>query len=192
MQATGRRMPENDDMIPTVEQCFGMMDKYGMLENIKAHSIMVEKVASVIAGELKKAGTEISMSIITAGALMHDIAKTPCLDTRDDHAVKGSDICIMNHFEEIAEIVREHVIIESFNPEGDVNEKEIVYYADKRINHDKLVSLDERLEYLLVRYAKGDRRLEEMIEENFIQCKNVEKKLFALLSFRPEDLLSMI
>lgn len=179
-------------MIPTVDQCFELMEKYGMLENIKAHSIMVEKVASLIAREIKKTGTGISMARITAGALMHDIGKTPCLNTRDDHAARGSEICIMNHLEEIAEIVREHVIIESFDPEGDVNEMEIIYYSDKRINHDRLVSLDDRLEYLLVRYANGNKRLEELIEENFVQCRRVEKKIFNLLSFKPEDLAGMI
>jgi len=179
-------------MIPTVDQCFELMEKYGMLENIKAHSIMVEKVAKVIAREIIKTGVNVSMARITAGALMHDIGKTPCLNTRDDHAAMGSDICIMNHFEEIAEIVRKHVIIEGFDPEADVNETEIIYYADKRINHDKLVNLDERLEHLLIRYAKGNKHIEDLIEENFIQCREVEKKIFALLSFRPEDLAGMI
>lgn len=179
-------------MIPTVDQCFELMKKYGMLENIKAHSIMVEKVANVIAREIIKTGTDVSMSRITAGALMHDIGKTPCLNTRDDHAAMGSEICIINHFEEIADIVREHVIIKGFNQEADVNETEIIYYADKRINHDRVVSLDERLEHLLIRYAKGNKRIEDLIEENFILCRKVEKKIFALLSFRPEDLAGMI
>lgn len=179
-------------MIPTVDQCFELMEKYGMLENIKAHSIMVEKVANVIAREIRKTGKDISMEMITAGALMHDIGKTLCLNTRADHAAKGSEICTLNHLEEIAEIVREHVIMEDFDPDGEVNEKEIIYYADKRINHDKLVSLDERLEYLLGRYAEGNRGIEGLIEENFIQCRKVEKKLFNLLSFRPEDLYGMI
>lgn len=179
-------------MIPTADQCFELMNRYGMLENIKAHSIMVEKVANIIAMEIKKTGSDISMEMITAGALMHDIGKTPCLNTRADHAAMGSRICIENDLEEIAEIVREHVIIDGFDPEGDVNEKEIIYYADKRINHDKLVSLDERLEYLIVRYAKGNRRLEYLIEENFMQCRKVEKKIFSLLSFRPEDIVDMI
>jgi uncharacterized protein len=179
-------------MIPTVDQCLELMKKYDMLENIKAHSIMVEKVARIIALEIIKAGTNVSIEMITAGALMHDIGKTSCLNTRDDHAEKGSEICIRNSFKEIAEIVREHVILESFDPSGIVNEKEIVYYADKRINHDMIVSLDERLEHLLIRYAMGNKRIEGLIEENFILCKKVEKKLFKLLSFRPEDLAGII
>lgn len=179
-------------MIPTVDQCFELMEKYGMLKNIKAHSIVVEKVANTIAREIKKACSDISIDKVIASALMHDIGKTPCLNTRNDHAARGSEICVKNNFEEIAEIVREHVILQDFDPDGDITEKEIIYYADKRVNHDKLVSLDERLEYLLKRYAKGDKRLEELIEENFDQCRRVEKKIFALLDFRPEDLAGML
>ena len=36
-------------MIPSVEQCFVLMERYDMLENIRAHSMVVERVASVIA-----------------------------------------------------------------------------------------------------------------------------------------------
>jgi uncharacterized protein len=175
-------------MIPTIEQCYEMMERYGMLENIKAHSIMVEKVASFLGMEFKKAGKDVSLSKIAAGALLHDIAKTQSLSTREDHAARGSEICIANHFEEIADIVREHVIMRSFDSDGDVNEKEVIYYSDKRVNHDKLVSLDERMQHLFMRYAKDNKRMENQIEENFILCKKVEKKLFGLLNFTPEDL----
>ena len=36
-------------MIPSVQQCFELMAKYEMLGNIKAHSIMVERIVSLIA-----------------------------------------------------------------------------------------------------------------------------------------------
>jgi len=168
------------------------MEESGMLDNIKAHSIMVEKVANILARKINNAGADISMDRITAGALMHDIGKTSCLNTRDDHAAKGSEICTRNHFEEIAAIVREHVILEAFDPDGDISEKEIIYYADKRINHDKVVSIDERMGDILIRYANGNERLERLIKENFAQAREVEKKLFAVLSFKPEDLAGMI
>jgi uncharacterized protein len=179
-------------MIPTIDQCYEMMEKYGMLENIRAHSIMVEKVAGVMGRELRKAGKEVSLARIAAGALLHDIAKTQSLSTREDHAVRGSEICIANHFVEVADIVREHVILTSFHSEGEVTEKEVIYYSDKRINHDQLVSIEERKQHLFIRYAKGNKRMESLIEENFATCRRVEKKLFSLLDFSPEDLSLMI
>jgi len=179
-------------MIPSSEKCFVLMEKYGMLDNIKAHSIVVEKIANIIARGNINAGLNISIEKVTAGALMHDIGKTICLNSRDDHAAKGMEICLQNDFPEIAEIVNEHIRLKSYDPESDIRVREIIYYSDKRVNHDKIVSLEERLEYLLVRYARNKESLGRLIKDNFHICKEVEKKLFARLDFRPEDLAEMI
>jgi hypothetical protein len=130
--------------------------------------------------------------MVAAGALMHDIAKEPCLHTGEDHAFKGMEICHNNQLYEIAEIVAEHVILRGFSPQKRIMEKEVVYYADKRVNHDKIVSLEERLKYLLDRYGRNRDDLCDRMLQNFELCKRVEEKIFSQLSFRPEDLLEMI
>lgn len=175
-------------MVPSVEECYGFMDKYEMLENIRAHSIMVKRVADTIARGLREAGEDVSVEIITAGALMHDIAKTACLNSGGDHAALGQKICLDNRLDEIADIVAEHVTLKSYDPDLPVSEKEIVYYADKRVNHDAVVSLEDRLKYLLIRYGKNKEYLHDLIRKNFSVSKEVEKKLFARLRFEPEDL----
>ena len=178
-------------MIPSVEECLKLMEQYGMLENIKAHSIMVEKIATIIGKGLKDTGSDISLEKIAAGALLHDIGKSLCLNTGDDHEAKGREICLQNHLEEIADIVGEHVRLKDYHLYSPISEKEIVYYADKRVNDDMVVSLEERLSYLLKRYAKNMEHISQRIKENFELCKAVEKKLFAKLSFRPEHLLDL-
>ncbi|UCF56733.1 MAG: HD domain-containing protein [Deltaproteobacteria bacterium] len=163
-----------------------------MLDNIKAHSIVVEKIATIIGRGLKDAGVDISLQRITAGALLHDIGKTLCLNTGGDHASQGKQICLQNHLDEIADIVGEHVRLKNYNPDEAIHEKEIVYYADKRVNHSVVVSLQERLRYLLRRYAKNRGDIRQRIRDNFNLCKAVERKLFANLQFKPEDLADMI
>ncbi len=179
-------------MIPDVNKCFQIMDKYGMLDNIKDHSVMVEKVACLLAKANIEAGFNISIERVRAASLMHDIGKTMCLNSKHDHAALGREICIQNNFVEIADIVGEHIRLKRYDPYGDVRAGEIVYYADKRVNHNKVVNLDERLEYVLVRYAKNKEPIITLIKENFKECREVEKKLFARLNFRPEDLAEMI
>ncbi len=179
-------------MIPSAQQCFDLMAKYEMLENIKAHSIMVERIASLMARGLQEAGERLSLDLVTAGALMHDIAKTQSLKTKENHSAKGSEICLQNSLEELAEIVAEHVVLKDFSKDGPVLEKEIVYYADKRVNHDKIVSLEERLAYLIKQYGNGDETLIRRMGKNFDLCKQVESKLFAKLRFAPEDVAGMI
>ena len=179
-------------MIPSVEKCFEFMEKYHMLDNIKAHSIVVEKVAGTIARGLREAGVDISIELITAGALMHDIGKTLCLNTGEDHTAKGKEICLENGLHEIVDIVKEHVRLQDYQPAEAIHEKEIVYYADKRVKHDAIVSLEERLEYLIRRYGKNMEHPIPLLQESFDLWKAVEKKLFTRLDFRPEDLAKMV
>lgn len=179
-------------MIPTVADCFQIMERYGMLDNIRAHSVIVEKVAEIIANGLINAGEDISMEKVKAGALLHDIGKTSCLGSSDDHSKKGMEICVANGLDEISDIVSEHVIIKGYDPDGNIDEKEIVYYSDKRVNHDRVVCLDERMKYIIERYGNGETERCVSIEDNFMVCKKVEEKLFSRLEFDPEDLKNLI
>lgn len=179
-------------MIPSVKNCLKLMEQYEMLDNIKAHSVMVEKIASIMGRGLKDSGMDISLEKIAAGALLHDIGKSLCLNTGDDHEAKGREICLENHLDEIADIVGEHVRLKGYHLHSPISEKEIVYYADKRVNDDMVVSLEERLSYLLKRYAKNMEHISQRIRRNFELCMAVEKKLFAELDFRPEDLARMV
>ena len=178
-------------MIPSIENCFSLMGTYGMLKNIRAHSVMVAKVASVIVKGLKGAGLDISVKKAIAGALLHDIGKTSSLNSGEDHAEIGRQICLQNNFEEIADIVGEHIRLANYSLNSRYSEKEIVFYADKRVNHDKIVSLKERLDYLIERYGGNQEGLEDAIRMNFDLCKAVEKKLFTRLDFGPESLASL-
>ena len=167
------------------------MDKHRMLGNIKAHSIVVTKVAHLITVGLRDAGLDISIEKVVAGALLHDIGKTPSLGTGRDHSEIGKRICLENHLYEIADIVGEHVRLKNYNLNGEYSEKEVVYYSDKRVNHDGIVALKDRLAYILARYGKNREGLCRAIRMNFELCKRVEKKLFKKLTFSPESLAGL-
>ena len=173
-------------MIPTFDICLKYMEDLGMLENIKAHSLVVEKVARLIATSLRKKGISLSLQKITAGALLHDIGKSLYLEGGEAHAARGREICHESGFHEIADIVGEHIRLQGFEPNGPILEKEIVYYADKRVNHDAVVSLEERLDYLIERYGRGREPICQMIRKNFEFCREVEEKLFGPLDFQSE------
>lgn len=175
-------------MIPSVELCFQLMDRYQMLDNIRAHSLLVARVAHFIARGLVEAGVGISARKATAGALLHDIGKTTTLDSALDHAEVGKQICIEHQLHEIADIVGKHVKLGTYDPNERYTETEVVYYADKRVNHDRIVSLDERLAYILDRYGGDQEGLSRFIKMNFQLCREVEKGLFRKLSFGPESL----
>lgn len=179
-------------MIPTNEECYRMMDKYQMLDNIKSHSLVVANVAYLISTSLLEAGMKISIEKVVAGALMHDIGKTPSLESGQDHSKIGKQICLENDLDEIADIVAEHVRLKNHSMNGRLSEKEIVFYSDKRVNHDKIVSLGERLAYILERYGKSNEERCRAIKGNFEQCKKVEKKLFSRLDFSADRLADLV
>lgn len=171
-----------------------------MLANIRAHSLMVTRVAAVLLRELadcrKPQGAQPNADLVLAGALLHDIAKTQCLDSRCNHAQRGRDICLELGFPEVAEVVLEHVILSEFSPKRYSNglflAKELVYYADKRVRHEEIVSLEERLEYILERYGKNNAVRQNLIKENFSQCQQLESFLFSPLTMQPDDLKSVV
>jgi putative nucleotidyltransferase with HDIG domain len=174
--------------IPSVDECFDLMEQYHMLPNIKDHSIVVAGVAEIITSGLIAAGHELSMDRIIAGALLHDIGKTSCLDNNEDHAAKGVEICLDHNLNPIADIVGEHVILRNYSDGSNFSEKEIVYYADKRVNHDQVVSLEERLSYILDRYGLNNIVRCQAIKKNYALCQELEKRMFSYLSFEPFDI----
>ena len=178
--------------IPNVKECLDLMEQYHMLPNIKEHSIVVTRVAEIITSSLITVGHKLSLDKVIAGALLHDIGKTACLDNEDDHAAKGIEICRAHKLEPIADIVEEHVILRNYSPGNNFAEKEIVYYADKRVNHDQVVSLEERLVYILERYGLDNVVRRQAIKRNYALCQELEKKIFSLLPFEPFDIQELL
>jgi len=71
------------------EECLRLMERYGMLENIIAHSLEVTKVALLLSTELNRKGQTIDLCLVEAASLLHDIAKTLCIRTKEDHTQAG-------------------------------------------------------------------------------------------------------
>jgi len=184
-------------VVPSRATCLALMEQYGMLENIRHHSLLVALVAETLVHHLDVPASEphqaATLELVRAGALLHDIAKTRCLDGSCRHAEEGQLICEEHGYPEIGRIVREHVILSSFTPEryrnGIFPAREIVYYADKRVRHDRIVSLQDRLDYIIERYSEHDPLIEQRIKDNFLTCLELENYLFSFLPF-PADRLA--
>ena len=132
------------------------------------------------------------MGLVMAGALLHDIAKTPCLAGNCHHAELGAEICLVEGFPEVAYIVDQHIRLDPFDEagyeDGYFGPRELVHYADKRVRHHSIVSLDERLDYVLQRYGEHDAARCRSLEKHFGQCRLLERLLFRWLPFPPEAL----
>ncbi len=172
------------------------MDRYEMLTNIRDHSFIVARVAETIVKGLqlpeKEGAAPPDLDLVLAGALLHDIAKTKCLDGSCQHAEEGMLICAEHDYPEVAAIVGQHVILSSFNADdyrrGCFPAREIVYYADKRVRHTEIVPLSQRLDYIIDHYSGGSDHISKRIRQNFDRCVELENYLFGFLPFEPAEL----
>jgi uncharacterized protein len=177
-------------MIPAREECLRLMNQNGMLENIIAHSIEVANVALYLSEELNKKGQRIDLLLVEAASLLHDLTKTESFKTKENHARTASRLLKEIGYEEVGEVVAQHIWLSHEVDPLLVSEEEVVNYADKRVMHDRIVSLEDRFNDLRERYGRDQKgmdylgRMEKVIQD-------IEKKIFLILQINPNDLQSL-
>jgi putative nucleotidyltransferase with HDIG domain len=176
---------------PSDATCRRLLASHDVPPHIRQHSGQVARVARRIAEGLQARGDLIDVGLVAAAALLHDIAKAPCLESHLDHAAEGGRVLRELGLEHVAEIVERHVHLGSFDPHGPVTGAELVNYADKRVLYVRVVSLPERFRDLIERYGRGRSDLEERIRRNWATMEAVEAKIFGRLPFGPGDLATL-
>jgi len=174
-------------MIPSREECLVVMSRCGMLENIVSHSLEVARVALFISAELNRKGQRIDLGLVEAASLLHDLAKTECLKTKDDHARRGCQVLKEMGYGRVGDVVAQHIWLEKSGDLSCVSEEEVVNYADKRVMHDRIVSLEERFSDLKARYGLNPKAM-DYLERLQKEVYGVEDKIFFILQIDPNDL----
>jgi uncharacterized protein len=177
--------------VPTEEECYAIMKQFNMLDNIMRHSIQVMAVSRALVDNLNDPSV-VQKSLVTAAALLHDIAKTRTIETKElRHDIIGGQIMRDMGYNAIANIIESHVVFEGFNPDGVIEEREIVFYADKRVMHDRVVSIDDRVNDLVERYGINE-RIVRLITENKDFILQLEGKLRSFLARDIEKVVSEV
>ena len=171
--------------VPAQNECLQMLCSMDMPDHIQDHSRLVCQIALVLADGLIAAGVPINRDLVMASALLHDITKPRSFDTGENHAQTGGDYLAAMGFPEVGEIIRQHVVLDHYSTDSAPGEAEIVNYADKRVLHDRVVPLDDRMAYILERYAKTVQR-QALLQELWHQTRLLERRLFTYLSFTPD------
>jgi uncharacterized protein len=176
-------------LLPSHNQCLELMTAHGMLPNIREHSFRVMEVAGFLGEALTEAGFDLNLPLVTVGALLHDLGKTACLGTLTNHAELGAGILEALGYPHVAQVVREHVHLDaSIMDPRPLREAEVVNYADKRVLHDMVVTLEARFADLKVRYGRTPEALAR-IQATEVRSRALEDRLFAPLRLTPLDLL---
>jgi uncharacterized protein len=176
-------------LLPSYNQCLELMEIHGMLPHIREHSFAVMEVSVFLGQALTEAGFDLFLPLVATGALLHDLGKTPCLGTPTNHAEYGAVILEDLGYPQVAQVVREHVHLNGdLSDSRPLREAELVNYADKRVLHAEVVTLEDRFVDLKVRYGRTPEILAR-IEATEIRARALEEKLFAPLRLTPLDLL---
>ncbi|MBW2038368.1 MAG: HD domain-containing protein [Deltaproteobacteria bacterium] len=175
---------QNGEITP--QEAWELLQEFGVPHHIIEHSKKVAEVACFLGRELRKAGYTLELSLVEAGAFLHDVAKAHSLKTGEDHARLGGEWLRERGLYKVADIVYYHVHLP--DEEMRISEIAVVNYADKRVMETTLVSIKERFEYIIRKYGVDESRKDRL---NFLyeRIKKLEQIIFAPLPFGPEGLL---
>jgi len=201
-QKTGRKLTiEFHDLhVPTQEQIAQWRNEFFLPHMIVRHCETVADTAVRLGSVLLENGQIVRLQALRAAAAVHDLLRFVDFhrgashieqQINPTHAQKWSEIkaryaglrhesavaqfLIEQGFAQLAEIVRVHGLTLS-NSKRVTTEQRLLYYADKRVKLDEVVSLEERLRDFTVRYS----HLGKLTESNawYEEALKTEKELF--------------
>jgi molybdenum cofactor cytidylyltransferase len=133
--------------IPTRNECAAILAKLNVPDIVQRHGRLVANVAWQLADRLNRAGFKLDVRIVVAAGLLHDLAKG-----RPDHARFGARVLRGLGYPKVAEIVATHTDI-AFEEGISLSEAAVVYLADKLVKNDRIVSINERFQCSLEKFA---------------------------------------
>lgn len=176
--------PKEQNMIPSRSTCFALMRHMQMPPHIRMHSLVVAEIALFLTRSLSGDGVRLDLQLVEAAALLHDIAKDQSLRTGERHNRLGAHMLSRLGYPAVAQIVGDHVELDSLCLVGPITESIIVNYSDKRVKHDRIVTLHERFRDLVARYARTPEHGLLLLEKRDLYLE-LERKIFEKLPIGP-------
>lgn len=132
--------------IPTRAECEAILVMQPVAPSQVRHSRRVAEVAERIARALERSGLPVNVELARAGALLHDMAKGQL-----NHAAVGAEILRSMDFPRVATVVAAHTELDFSG--GQLDERAIVYLADKLVRGENLATLEQRFQPALARFS---------------------------------------
>ncbi len=172
---------------PSRSSCLEILKSRGVPTHIIVHSMQVNRVARFLAEKLNEQGEGLDLGLIDAASLLHDMTKMDGLRTGENHAKAAGALLRQMGLSKVARVVEQHVVVEDVPGLAKITEEEVVNYSDKRVMHDRIVTLEERFQDLKERYGRNPEG-RALIGGYLEKAKQIERKIFRRLSLKPEEL----
>ncbi|MFA6027949.1 MAG: HDIG domain-containing metalloprotein [Patescibacteria group bacterium] len=198
--------------LPSRTECLRVLKEYNTPQNIVRHSLAVNKAANYLAERFLAHKIPVNAELIDRGSLLHDVLRV-CdihgdiyffMDEADkteekkkiyqkqreqyagQHHAEATAGLFQDQYPELANVIRKHRLSAIVKGQLTTWEEKIVYYADKRVNHDKIVTLDGRM-------VEGKKRwhIKRNQEESDLimnKMKELEKEIFQAINEDPNAL----
>jgi molybdenum cofactor cytidylyltransferase len=170
--------------VPTDEECNVILkDICKVTSDRISHCQKVAKAAAAIGRALNESGHKVDVEIVRQAAMLHDISKG-----QRKHDIEGGKILRELGFGKVGDIVAVHSDLAGGNARLPLEAK-IVYLADKLVEGEKLVSLEER-------YSSSKRRfgltpeIQGAIEERLKVAQHIKRELESLIGRALESVIS--
>jgi tRNA A37 threonylcarbamoyladenosine biosynthesis protein TsaE len=189
----------DDAKIPTHDKIENWRQEMRLPEHIRRHCDAVADLCDELSAHMLQRGIPVRQRLLRAAAEVHDLLRF--LDFRPGgyHAEKNSPEELAHweeirtrypglkhepacaaflrskHFDALATIVAVHGLTLP-SPTRRTIEQQLLFYADKRVNIDRRVSLEERFADFATRYSDGKRSADG--EVWYKEAKAVEEALF--------------
>lgn len=165
--------------IPSRSQCLEWLKEVKMPQNIVEHSLAVNRVAVFLAKRINQNKIQLDVDLVDRGSLVHDIDKHLTFEN-GLHGMVGKKFLEDKGFPQLGLFCITHNLNYVLENEFPSLEHKVIYYSDKRVKGNKIVTIEERLGYILDRYGSRSSAAYDKI----IACKKpleeIEKKILSL------------
>lgn len=191
-----------------------LLDEFHTPIHVRAHCFQVARIGEHLANKLSEAGEDVDSDLVWIAGMIHDFVRVvdfkelpEDLGTDEDqevwkslrqqyggrhHAEVGAEILNEMGEEELSRIIRQHKYGSMLTEDSPSSwEAKLVYYADKRVAHDQIVSLEERLSEGRKRY-RPDTPLNEEDKKRHDAIEALEKEIFDKIDIEPSDLAAQL
>jgi len=147
--------------LPDVAECLALLVAHDAPPQVLAHVQAVAALAFRLAEHLRSRGVAVDPLLTHRGGLLHDLDKITAWRSGRVHGQLGAELLRSAGYPELATIVERHLMFTILDAEHRpvTWEEKLVFYADKVVEGECIVSLEARLEALSRRYPEHGERM---------------------------------
>jgi putative nucleotidyltransferase with HDIG domain len=172
--------------LPTTGECLCLLKQILKLDiTIINHCVKTAETADLLCRSLRAKQANINCDLAKKAALLHDMARN-----KKNHAHSGSKTLKEMGFDAIADIIQNHMDITT-DPDLPLNEKEIVFFADKLTVNDTLEIDYEKRFTEKAKAHIGNPAAENAIKKRLAAARIIHHKIEATTGIKLPEILQI-